>query len=97
MVNYLKNSNQKQRWLATSLLAIEPRRYRICGCKRLPQLRREVQRELQSILRMLASLVQARNFSTDWLTSVAQTGFPGMLDQLQTATPDPASRLDIPP
>lgn len=34
-----RNSDQKQRWLATALLEIEPRLRRIVGCRSLPQLR----------------------------------------------------------
>ncbi len=45
-VDYWKNSNQKQRWLATALLDIEPRLNRIRGYKYLPQLRIAIQREL---------------------------------------------------
>ena len=45
-VDYWKNSNQKQRWLATALLDIEPRLNRIKGYKYLPELRIAIQREL---------------------------------------------------
>lgn len=45
-VDYWKNSNQKQRWLATALLDIEPRLNRIRGYKHLPELRLAIQREL---------------------------------------------------
>jgi len=45
-VDYWKNSNQKQRWLATALLDIEPRLNRIRGYKQLPELRAAIQREL---------------------------------------------------
>jgi len=41
-----KNSNQKQRWLATALLEIEPRLNRIKGYRYLPELRTAIQREL---------------------------------------------------
>ena len=50
-VDYWKNSNQKQRWLATALLDIEPRLNRINGYKHLPELRKAVQRELGIKLR----------------------------------------------
>ncbi len=40
-----KNSSQKQRWLASSLLDIEPRLRRIQGYKHLGQLREALQRE----------------------------------------------------
>ena len=45
-VDYWRNSNQKQRWLATALLDIEPRLNRIRGYKYLPELRRVIQTEL---------------------------------------------------
>jgi transposase-like protein len=45
-VDYWKNSNQKQRWLATALLEIEPRLNRIRGYKYLPKLRTAIQSEL---------------------------------------------------
>jgi putative transposase len=45
-VDYWRNSNQKQRWLATALLDIEPRLNRIRGYGYLPELRIAVQREL---------------------------------------------------
>ena len=45
-VDYWKNSNQKQRWLATALLDIEPRLNRIKGYKYLHELRVAIQREL---------------------------------------------------
>ncbi len=38
-VSYWKNSNQRQRWVATALLEIEPRLRRIKGFKSLPALR----------------------------------------------------------
>ena len=45
-VDYWRNSNQKQRWLATALLDIEPRLNRIRGHRYLPELRIAIQREL---------------------------------------------------
>jgi len=39
-IDYWKNSEQKQRWLATALLDIEPRLRRVRGHKHLPALRR---------------------------------------------------------
>lgn len=48
-VDYRKNSDQKQRWLATALLDIEPRLNRISGYKHLPELRIAIQRELEII------------------------------------------------
>jgi len=46
-VDCWKNSNQKQRWLATVLLDVEPRLNKICGYRHLPQLRKAIQRELK--------------------------------------------------
>jgi len=45
-VDYWKNSNQKQRWLAAAVLDIEPRLNRINGHMHLPELREAIQREL---------------------------------------------------
>jgi len=45
-VDYWRNSNQMQRWLATALLDIEPRLNRISGHKYLPHLREAIQGEL---------------------------------------------------
>jgi putative transposase len=45
-VDYWRNSNQKQRWLATALLDIEPRLNRIRGYRYLPELRAAIQKEL---------------------------------------------------
>lgn len=45
-VDYWRNSNQKQRWLATALLDIEPRLNKIKGYRYLPVLREALQREL---------------------------------------------------
>jgi len=45
-VDYWRNSNQKQRWLATALLDIEPRLNRIRGYRYLTELRAAIQREL---------------------------------------------------
>jgi transposase-like protein len=46
-VDYWKNSNQKQRWLASALLDIEPRLNRVKGYRYLPELRLALQREIQ--------------------------------------------------
>lgn len=46
-VDYWKNSNQKQRWVASSLLDIEPRLTRIRGHKHLSKLRDAIQRALK--------------------------------------------------
>jgi transposase-like protein len=48
-VDYWKNSNQKQRWLATALLEIEPRLNRIRGYTHLPELRTAIQKDLRII------------------------------------------------
>lgn len=45
-VDYWKNSDQRQRWLATALLDIEPRLYRVKGYKHLPKLREALMQEL---------------------------------------------------
>jgi transposase-like protein len=41
------NSNQRQRWLATALLDIEPRLRKVKGYRHLPRLREALQRELK--------------------------------------------------
>jgi len=41
------NSNQRQRWLATALVDIEPRLRRVKGYRHLPRLREALQRELK--------------------------------------------------
>jgi hypothetical protein len=46
-VDCWRNSNQKQRWLASVLLEIEPRLNRISGYKHLPLLRRKIWKELK--------------------------------------------------
>lgn len=45
-VDYWMNSNQKQRWLASVLLDIEPRLNRVRGYRYLPELREAMRREL---------------------------------------------------
>jgi len=47
-VDYWKNSNQKQRWVATSLLSIEQRLNRVKGYRHLIELRNALQREIQN-------------------------------------------------
>jgi transposase-like protein len=44
-VDNWKNSSQKQRWVATALLEIEPRLRRIKGYRRLPELRTALKRQ----------------------------------------------------
>ena len=46
-VDYWKNSDQKQRWLATALLDIEPRVRRVKGYRHLPALRRALQQGME--------------------------------------------------
>lgn len=45
-VTYWKNSSQKHRWLAASLLDVEPRLRRVRGYRHLPFLREALQKEL---------------------------------------------------
>lgn len=45
-VDYWRNSSQRQRWLASVLLDIEPRLRNIKGHRHLPKLREAIQREL---------------------------------------------------
>jgi putative transposase len=47
-VDHWKNSSQRQRWLATALLDIEPRLRRIKGYRHLPELRTALQKDLGS-------------------------------------------------
>ena len=46
-VDSWKNSGQKQRWLTTALLEIEPRLWKIKGHKYLPEPRAAIQRDLK--------------------------------------------------
>ena len=46
-VDCWKNSNQKQRWLASALLDIEPRFRRLSGYRHLPALRSAIMKELK--------------------------------------------------
>ena len=45
-VDRWRNSNQRHRWLASTLLDIEPRLRRVKGHRYLPMLRAALQREL---------------------------------------------------
>jgi putative transposase len=47
-VDRWQNSNQKQRWLATALLDVEPRLRRLQGYRALPQLREAGRSQAQS-------------------------------------------------
>ena len=42
-----QNSSQRQRWLATALLDIEPRLRKVMGYRHLPRLRDALKRELK--------------------------------------------------
>jgi len=46
-VDYWKNSNQKQRWLAAALMDIEPRLRRLSGYRHLPKLREAIMDDLE--------------------------------------------------
>ena len=46
-VDHWKNSSQRQRWLATSLIDIEPRLRKGVGYRHLPKLREALKRELK--------------------------------------------------
>ncbi len=46
-VDHWKNSSQRNRWMATALVDIEPRLRRVKGYRHLPQLREALQRELK--------------------------------------------------
>ena len=46
-VDHWKNSEQKQRWLATALLDLEPRLRRIRNYRALPLLREAIKRQMQ--------------------------------------------------
>lgn len=46
-VDVWKNSSQRQRWLATALLDVEPRLRKVMGYSNLPQLRKAIQRDLK--------------------------------------------------
>ena len=46
-VDHWKNSSQRQRWLATALVDIEPRLRRVIGYRHLPKLREALKRELK--------------------------------------------------
>jgi hypothetical protein len=45
-VDYWRNSDQKHRWLAATLLDIEPRLRKVKGYRYLPQLRVAIQKEI---------------------------------------------------
>ena len=46
-VDHWQNSSQRQRWLATALLDIEPRLRKVAGYRHLPKLRAALKRELK--------------------------------------------------
>jgi transposase-like protein len=53
-VDHWKNSEQKQRWLATALLDLEPRLRRIKNYRALPLLREAIKRQLQGLKKAAA-------------------------------------------
>ena len=53
-VDYWKNADQKHRWLATTLLDIEPRLHKVSGFKRLAHLRTALQTHLKGCLEQVA-------------------------------------------
>ncbi len=53
-VDHWVNSDQKQRWLAVSLLDIEPRLRRVRGCEALPKLRAALKRHVNGKLGKVA-------------------------------------------
>jgi putative transposase len=53
-VDHWKNSEQKQRWLATALLDLEPRLRRIRNYRALPLLREAIKRQLQGVKKSAA-------------------------------------------
>ncbi len=53
-VDYWKNADQKHRWLATTLLDIEPRLNKVSGFKRLARLRTALQMHLKGCLEQVA-------------------------------------------
>jgi putative transposase len=58
-VDHWKNSSQRQRWLATALVDIEPRLRKLMGYRHLPRLRAALKRELK--LESQASAASKRN------------------------------------
>ena len=46
-VDHWQNSSQRQRWLATALLDIEPRLRKVAGYRHLPKLRAELKQALK--------------------------------------------------
>ena len=53
-VDYWKNAEQKHRWLATTLLDIEPRLRKVCGHRQLLRLRAALQTQLKEGLQRVA-------------------------------------------
>jgi transposase-like protein len=54
-VDRYRNSEQKQRWVGTALLEIEPRLRRVRGMKHLPALREALRREIGITKRQAAA------------------------------------------
>ena len=46
-VDHWKNSNQRQRWLVTALVDIEPPLRKVVGYRHLPKMREALKRELK--------------------------------------------------
>lgn len=53
-VDCWKNAEQKHRWLATTLLDLEPRLRKVCGCRQLLRLRAALQMQLKQSLERVA-------------------------------------------
>jgi putative transposase len=53
-VDCWRNADQKQRWLATTLLDIEPRLRKVCGYRTLPRLRAALQAAAKGTLQQVA-------------------------------------------
>ena len=53
-VDHWKNSEQKQRWLATALLDLEPRLRRIRNYRALPLLREAIKRQMHGVKKSAA-------------------------------------------
>ena len=62
-VDYWKNSNQKQRWVATSLLYIEDRLNKVNGHTYLTKLREAIQKEIE--------IVNGKKAKKQWLLDAA--------------------------
>ncbi len=80
-VDYWKTSDQKQRWLATALLDIEPRLRRVKGDRVLPQLRVALQQTIAKECQRSAipsPLSETRKCHPGLTELLASHGFPRM-------------------